>query len=142
MFEELAKKQPDHFAVRQYAKYKLAAGKTAKSIPLCSSILPHSITKLPFGSVTTNEQGYFPESHCIKFGLTKNRDLPLPEPPTLSGSAPRCWPSWPLLRSWLKSRLWIRKNARKGSDDINLLGKSWARTTEKPPQTPRPSAAA
>ena len=32
MFEELAKKQPDHFAVRQYAKYKLAAGKTAKSI--------------------------------------------------------------------------------------------------------------
>ena len=32
MFGELAKKKPDHFAVRQYAKYKLAAGKTAKSI--------------------------------------------------------------------------------------------------------------
>jgi type IV secretion system protein VirD4 len=32
MFEELAKKDPEHFAVRQYAKYKLAAGKTAKSI--------------------------------------------------------------------------------------------------------------
>ena len=32
MFEELAEKDPDHFAVRQYAKYKLAAGKTAKSI--------------------------------------------------------------------------------------------------------------
>ena len=31
-FEELAKRKPDHFAVRQYAKYKLAAGKTAKSI--------------------------------------------------------------------------------------------------------------
>ena len=32
MFEELAQREPDHFAVRQYAKYKLAAGKTAKSI--------------------------------------------------------------------------------------------------------------
>lgn len=32
MFEELEKKKPDHFAVRQYKKYKLAAGKTAKSI--------------------------------------------------------------------------------------------------------------
>jgi len=32
MFEALAKKDPQHFAVRQYKKYKLAAGKTAKSI--------------------------------------------------------------------------------------------------------------
>lgn len=32
MFEALEKKSPDHFAVRQYKKYKLAAGKTAKSI--------------------------------------------------------------------------------------------------------------
>ena len=32
MFEDLAKEKPDHFAVRQYKKYKLAAGKTAKSI--------------------------------------------------------------------------------------------------------------
>ncbi len=32
MFEDLAAKEPNHFAVRQYAKYKLAAGKTAKSI--------------------------------------------------------------------------------------------------------------
>ena len=32
MFEELEKKEPNHFAVRQYKKYKLAAGKTAKSI--------------------------------------------------------------------------------------------------------------
>ena len=32
MFEELEAKNPDHFAVRQYKKYKLAAGKTAKSI--------------------------------------------------------------------------------------------------------------
>ena len=32
MFEDLKKREPNHFAVRQYAKYKLAAGKTAKSI--------------------------------------------------------------------------------------------------------------
>ena len=32
MFDGLAKRKPDHFAVRQYAKYKLASGKTAKSI--------------------------------------------------------------------------------------------------------------
>lgn len=32
MFEALEKKKPNHFAVRQYKKYKLATGKTAKSI--------------------------------------------------------------------------------------------------------------
>lgn len=32
MFDELEAKDPEHFAVRQYKKYKLAAGKTAKSI--------------------------------------------------------------------------------------------------------------
>jgi len=32
LFERLEKKKPDHFAARQYKKYRLAAGKTAKSI--------------------------------------------------------------------------------------------------------------
>ena len=32
LFEELEAKEPQHFAVRQYKKYKMAAGKTAKSI--------------------------------------------------------------------------------------------------------------
>ena len=32
MFDRLAERDPEHFAVKQYAKYKLAAGKTAKSI--------------------------------------------------------------------------------------------------------------
>lgn len=32
LFEELEQENPEHFAVRQYQKYKLAAGKTAKSI--------------------------------------------------------------------------------------------------------------
>ena len=32
MFDELKERKPNHFAVRQYAKFKLSAGKTAKSI--------------------------------------------------------------------------------------------------------------
>ena len=32
LFDELKEKDPDHFAVRQYMKFKLSAGKTAKSI--------------------------------------------------------------------------------------------------------------
>jgi type IV secretion system protein VirD4 len=32
LFEELESREPNHFAVRQYKKYKLAAGKTARSI--------------------------------------------------------------------------------------------------------------
>ena len=32
MFERLEKREPEHFAVRQYKKYEMAAGKTAKSI--------------------------------------------------------------------------------------------------------------
>ena len=41
MFDELEARQPNHFAVRQYKKYKLAAGKTAKSILIsCGARLP------------------------------------------------------------------------------------------------------
>lgn len=32
LFEKLAQKKPEHFAVRQYLKYKMASGKTAKSV--------------------------------------------------------------------------------------------------------------
>lgn len=32
LFADLEERDPDHFAVKQYRKYKLAAGKTAKSI--------------------------------------------------------------------------------------------------------------
>ncbi len=48
MFEQLEKKDPDHFAVRQYKKYKLAAAKTAKSILIsCSARLsPFDIKEL------------------------------------------------------------------------------------------------
>lgn len=47
-FEELEAREPDHFAVRQYKKYKLAAGKTAKSINIsCGARLaPFDIAEL------------------------------------------------------------------------------------------------
>ena len=47
-FKELASREPQHFAVRQYAKYKLAAGKTAKSINIsCGARLaPFDIQEL------------------------------------------------------------------------------------------------
>ena len=47
-FEELEAREPEHFAVRQYKKYKLAAGKTAKSINIsCGARLaPFDISEL------------------------------------------------------------------------------------------------
>ena len=48
LFEELEAENPEHFAVRQYRKYKLAAGKTAKSILIsCGARLA------PFDSAAT-----------------------------------------------------------------------------------------
>ena len=38
MFERLEEKDPEHFAVKQYKKYKLAAGKTAKSILVSTAV--------------------------------------------------------------------------------------------------------
>ena len=48
LFKELEQKNPEHFAVRQYKKYKLAAGKTAKSILIsCGARLaPFDIAEL------------------------------------------------------------------------------------------------
>ena len=48
LFEELEAKEPQHFAVRQYKKYKMAAGKTAKSILIsCGARLaPFDIAEL------------------------------------------------------------------------------------------------
>ena len=48
LFEELEAENPEHFAVRQYRKYKLAAGKTAKSILIsCGArLVPFDIQEL------------------------------------------------------------------------------------------------
>ena len=48
LFDDLAETSPDHFAVRQYKKYKLAAGKTAKSVLIsCAARLaPFDISEI------------------------------------------------------------------------------------------------
>ena len=48
LFDALEEKDPDHFAVRQYHKYKLAAGKTAKSILVSAGarLAPFDIAEL------------------------------------------------------------------------------------------------
>ena len=48
LFMELEEQHPDHFAVRQYKKYKLAAGKTAKSILISAGarLAPFDIQEL------------------------------------------------------------------------------------------------
>ena len=48
LFEELEQEKPEHFAVRQYKKFKLAAGKTSKSILIsCGARLaPFDIAEL------------------------------------------------------------------------------------------------
>ena len=43
-----------------------------------SSIFPQDCNNSPDGSVTINEV-----LHCIRFGFTKNLDLPVPEPPSI-----------------------------------------------------------
>ncbi len=47
---------------------------------LCN-IFPVSKINVPFGSVTIYEVGKSFELHCMSDGFTKNRVLPLPEPP-------------------------------------------------------------
>ena len=48
MFQELEERDPQHFAVRQYKKYKMAAGKTAKSILISfgARLAPFDIAEL------------------------------------------------------------------------------------------------
>ncbi len=48
MFDALEEKNPDHFAVRQYRKFKLAAGKTLKSILICcgARLAPFDIAEI------------------------------------------------------------------------------------------------
>ena len=66
MFERLEKKNPNHFAVRQYAKYRLAAGKTAKSILVsCGARLA------PFDVESVREIVSFDELELDKIGDRK-----------------------------------------------------------------------
>lgn len=55
MFDGLAKRNPQHFAVRQYAKYKLASGKTAKSILVSAAVRLASFTLREIQSITDED---------------------------------------------------------------------------------------
>ena len=66
MFDGLAKRNPQHFAVRQYAKYKLASGKTAKSILIsCGARLA------PFDIAELREIMSYDELELVKLGDEK-----------------------------------------------------------------------
>ena len=66
LFEELEAEEPDHFAVRQYKKYKLAAGKTAKSILIsCAARLA------PFDIAEVREITMYDELELDKTGDRK-----------------------------------------------------------------------
>ena len=67
MFEELEEENPDHFAVRQYKKFKLAAGKTAKSILItCGARLA------PFDIQELRELTRYDELQIDKLGEEKS----------------------------------------------------------------------
>ena len=66
LFEELEAKEPQHFAVRQYKKYKMAAGKTAKSILIsCGARLA------PFDIAELRETMSYDEMELDKIGDRK-----------------------------------------------------------------------
>ena len=66
IFEELEADEPDHFAVKQYKKYKLAAGKTAKSILIsCGARLA------PFDIKELRDLTEFDEMELDKIGERK-----------------------------------------------------------------------
>ncbi|MBQ9278834.1 MAG: type IV secretory system conjugative DNA transfer family protein [Lachnospiraceae bacterium] len=66
LFEELEERSPKHFAVRQYKKYKLAAGKTAKSILIsCGARLA------PFDIEELQELTSYDEMELDKIGEQK-----------------------------------------------------------------------
>ena len=52
MFDELEARDPDHFAVKQYRKYKLAAGKTAKTILVSAAVRLAALAMPQFAAMT------------------------------------------------------------------------------------------
>lgn len=55
LFRELGEKNPNHFAVRQYKKFKLAAGKTAKSILVSAAVRLASFTLPEIQRITASD---------------------------------------------------------------------------------------
>lgn len=66
LFDKLAKREPDHFAVKQYTKFRQAAGKTLKSILIsCSAALA------PFDIQEVREMMAYDEMELEKLGDEK-----------------------------------------------------------------------
>ena len=63
LFDALEQKDPDHFALRQYKKYKLAAGKTAKSI-----LISYASRLAPFDIKEVREITMYDELDLDKLG--------------------------------------------------------------------------
>ena len=63
MFDDLEAREPEHFAVRQYRKYKLAAGKTAKSI-----LISAAARLAPFDIAEVREITMYDELELDKIG--------------------------------------------------------------------------
>ena len=68
MFDELEKRNPDSFALRQYKKYKLAAGKTAKSINVSCGV-----RLAPFDIGAVREITSYDELSLGELGGTKKK---------------------------------------------------------------------
>ena len=66
MFQELEERDPQHFAVRQYKKYKMAAGKTAKSI-----LISRGARLAPFDIAELREIMSYDEMELDKIGDRK-----------------------------------------------------------------------
>ena len=66
MFQELEERDPQHFAVRQYKKYKMAAGKTAKSI-----LISCGVRLAPFDIAELREIMSYDEMELDKIGDRK-----------------------------------------------------------------------
>jgi len=104
MFRELKEKTPNHFAVRQYAKYRLAAGKTAKSILVsCGARLAvfdiaelHEVTaydELELDTLGGEPQKFCVNNHPIKRSLPARHGCPSPSyQPYSRKSASLCAP--------------------------------------------------
>ena len=69
MFEALEKKKPNHFAVRQYKKYKLAAGKTAKSILVSVGVRLAAFNLPSIAKLTMTDELHLPELGERKIAL-------------------------------------------------------------------------
>ena len=80
IFDELREKDPDHFAVRQYDKYKLAAGKSAKSILISCGVRlsPFDIAEIrELTSSDDMELDMIGEEKTVVFCVTSDTDTSL-----------------------------------------------------------------